>query len=162
MLLSWKVSHPEPNVWRLNISQVEMRDAGWYTCQVSQVSGESRCQVSQVLGESEALDSLHTDSVLQGWGGLGSKSNKEPVPECCRSPACCTWFRHIFWDCWIGRFWSIEYPGILILCSYQGMTLVAEQVVREVRDAAPISAKTSNFLSVTQFNIVMIKSLLKF
>ena len=38
------------------------------------------------------------------------------------------------------------------------MTLVAEQVVRE---AAPISAKTSNFLSVTQFNIVMIESLLK-
>ena len=49
-----------------------------------------------------------------------------------------------------------------MLCSYQGMTLVAEQVVRAAIDAAPISAKTSNFLSVTQFNIVMIKSLLIF
>ena len=63
------------------------------------------------------------------------------------------------WDWWV---WSIKHPGMLILCTYQGMTLVAEKVVREARDAAPISAKTSNFLSVTQFNIVMIKSLLKF
>ena len=122
MCLSWKVSHPEPNVWRLNISQVEMRDAGWYTCQVSQVSGESRCQVSPGVRWVRSpwliycSSCLHTDSVLQGWGGLGSKSNKEPVPECCRSP-CCTWFRHIFWDCGIGGFWSIKYPGILMLIS---------------------------------------------
>ena len=37
MRLSWKVSHPEPTEWRLDISQVKRRDAGWYMCQVSQV-----------------------------------------------------------------------------------------------------------------------------
>ena len=31
-----KVSHPEPTEWRLDISQVKRRDAGWYMCQVSQ------------------------------------------------------------------------------------------------------------------------------
>jgi len=79
-----KVSHPEPTEWRLDISQVKRRDAGWYMCQVNTDPMKSQLGYLEVVEPPAILDSATSQDQVVREGEdvvLACKAGGHPAPR---------------------------------------------------------------------------------